>query len=140
MKKQMQLLTDTSGTVIHSFHNGLNKERIENKILSNSALATNSQSTKQVLKEMIMPSVKEEGVMEQYIVLETPYMTESGIRGTIFIYQSLDAIQSDNEKNDEYRFSISFHCFYLNDYFRIFLIDQNYFSTSKNAASSIGTI
>ena len=29
------IITDTSGTIIHSFHNGLNKERIENKVLSN---------------------------------------------------------------------------------------------------------
>ena len=35
------IITDTNGKVIHSFHNGLNKERIENKVLSNSTFSSN---------------------------------------------------------------------------------------------------
>jgi two-component system, OmpR family, sensor histidine kinase ResE len=115
------IITDTSGTIIHSFHNGLNKERIENKVLSNSSLATNSQPTKQVLKEMMMPSVKEEGVIEQYIVLETSYTTESGVRGTVFIYQSLDAIKATMKRTTNIVFLSAFIAFILTTIFAFFL-------------------
>ena len=80
------IITDTSGTIIHSFHNGLNKERIENKVLSNSTLSTNFQSTKQVLKEMMMPSVKEEGVIEQYIVLRNTIYDKIRLFAERFLY------------------------------------------------------
>ena len=78
---------------------------------------------------MMMPSVKEEGVIEQYIVLETHIRQNQAFVEQLFIYQSLDAIKATMKRTTNIVFSISIHCFYLNDYFRIFLIDQNYFST-----------
>ncbi len=72
---------------------------------------------------MMMPSVKEEGVMEQYIVLEDPYTTESGISGTVFIYQSLDAIQATTKRTTNIVFLSAFIAFILTTIFRVFLID-----------------
>ena len=58
---------------------------------------------------MILPSLIEDDVMEQYIVLADPFETKSGMNGTVFIYQSLDAIHRNNETERH----ISYFCPHL---------------------------
>ena len=115
------IITDANGTITHSFHDGLNKGRIEKKVLSNSAFLFNQKLDGQVIKEMMMPSITEEGVMEQYIVLADPYSTESGLSGTVFIYQSLEAIQATTKRTTNIVFLSAFIAFILTTIFAFFL-------------------
>ena len=52
-----------------------------------------------VLKEMIMPSVKEEGVMEQYIVLEAPYYDR--IRHSVERFLSIKVLMQFKQQRKE---------------------------------------
>ena len=44
------IITNQNGDVTHSFHNGLNKERIKKKILSNSTLSLNLELDEKIIK------------------------------------------------------------------------------------------
>lgn len=115
------IITDTNGKITTSFHNGINKERIEKKILSNSAFSLDHKLKEQVIKEMMMPSITESGVMEKYIVLADPFTTESGMSGTIFIYQSLEAIQATTKRTTNIVILSAFISFILTTIFAFFL-------------------
>ena len=114
-------IADDNGVVTDSYHKGLNKERIEKKILSNSSLADVQATGEKVTKEIMMPSISEEGVMEQYIVLADPFMTNSGVNGTVYIYQSLEAIQATTKKTTNIVFLSAFIAFILTTFFAFFL-------------------
>ena len=115
------IITDASGKITNSFHNGLNKERIEKKILSNSAFSLDNKLQELVIKEMMMPSITESGVLEQYIVLADPFTTESGMSGTVFIYQSLEAIQATMKRTTNIVILSAFIAFILTTIFAFFL-------------------
>ena len=70
---------------------------------------------------MMMPSIKEEGVMEQYIVLEESIHDKSGVSGTIYIYQSLDAIKATMKRTTNIVFLSAFIAFILTTIFAFFL-------------------
>ena len=48
------------------------------------------------------------------------------MHGTVFIYQSLDAIHRTTKRTTSYRISVSVYRFYFNDIFRLFSFDKNY--------------
>ena len=114
-------ITDADGVVTDAYHKGLNKERIEQKILSNSHLSVSQTSGDKVTKEIMMPSISEEGVMEQYIVLADPFITKAGLSGTVYIYQSLEAIQATTKKTTNIVFLSAFIAFILTTIFAFFL-------------------
>lgn len=113
-------ITDEEGNVTHSFHHGLNQQRIENKILSDETFSEGSLQDK-VTKEIMMPSITTSGVLEQYIVLANPFITEKGKRGTVYIYQSLEAIQATTRKTTNIVFLSAFIAFVLTTIFAFFL-------------------
>lgn len=113
-------ITDEQGNITHSYHNGLNQKRIENKILSNSTFQEAALEDK-VTKEIMMPSITTEGVLEQYIVLADPFVMEDGQTGTVYIYQSLEAIQATTKKTTNIVFLSAFIAFILTTIFAFFL-------------------
>ncbi|WP_342512241.1 ATP-binding protein [Sporosarcina sp. FSL K6-1522] len=115
------MITDASGEVVHTFHNGLNKEQIEQKILSESLFSTNQKSGTPVLKEMIMPSILEENVMEQYLVLSYPVEEAQAIVGSVIIYQSLEAVHRTTKQTTNIVFLSAFIAFVLTTFFAFFL-------------------
>lgn len=115
------VITDENGKITNSYHNGLNKERIEKKILSNSAFSLDNKLKEQVIKEMMMPSITESGVMEKYIVLADPFTTESGMSGTVYIYQSLEALQATTKRTTNIVIISAFIAFILTTIFAFFL-------------------
>ncbi|MDS9470793.1 ATP-binding protein [Sporosarcina pasteurii] len=114
-------ITDEKGLVTHSYHIGLNKSRIERKILSTPAFSSDNKLNNGVTKEIMMPSITEEGMMEQYIVLADPFTTEAGATGTVYIYQSLEAIQATTKKTTNIVFLSAFIAFILTTIFAFFL-------------------
>ncbi|MBE1554084.1 ATP-binding protein [Sporosarcina limicola] len=115
------VIVGRDGEVIHSFHKGLNRETIESKILSDSVLSSNDKSTSQIVKEMILPSVTEDSVMEQYLVLAYPFETEQKIAGSVIIYQSLEAIHRTTRRTTNIVFLSAFIAFILTTIFAFFL-------------------
>lgn len=120
-KETNAMITDENGVVIYSFHTGLNEDQIERKILSDTAFSSTDKTKDKVIKEMMMPSIKEEGVMEKYTVLSDPVTTESGVQGTVYIYQSLEAIQATMKRTTNIVFISAFIAFILTTFFAFFL-------------------
>jgi len=115
------IITDSNGKIINSFHDGINQEVIREKILSNSAFSLDNKLENQVIKEIMMPSITESGVMEQYIVLADPFTTKSGMSGTVYIYQSLEAIQATMKRTTNIVILSAFIAFILTTIFAFFL-------------------
>ncbi len=107
--------------VKYSFHRGLNQERIEKKILNDTTLFPPMRQQSPVLKEMIMPSITEEGVMEQFIVIAHPFAADSDMQGTVVIYQSLEAIHRTTKRTTHIVFLSAFIAFILTTIFAFFL-------------------
>lgn len=115
------IIANNSGEIIHAFHNGLNQRRIEEEILSNTTLSPNQNSEKIIIKEIILPSITEEDALEQYIVLADPFVTEAGVSGTVYIYQSLEAIRATTKRTTNIVFLSAFIAFVLTTIFAFFL-------------------
>ena len=66
---------------------------------------SNQKMDTQVVKEMILPSITEDNVMEQYLVLSYPLEKESADGGSVIIYQSLEAVHRTTKEQQ-----ISYSC------------------------------
>ena len=115
------LIVNEAGEITHTFHNGLHKEEIEKKVLAEPAFQSATSLDKPVFKEMILPSATEEGVMGKYIVLAEPFDQESEMKGTIFIYQSLESIHRTTKRTTSIVFLSAFIAFILTTIFAFFL-------------------
>jgi len=115
------IIVDNDGKVIQTFHKGLNKLSIEKEILSNKKLSLGNIYENQIIKEMMLPSLTEEDVLEKYIVLADPFTTETGISGTVYIYQSLEAIRATTKRTTNIVLLSAFIAFILTTIFAFFL-------------------
>ena len=114
------MIVDANGKVTHSFHNGLNKNRIESKMLYESMFYVNHKNT-QVVKEMILPSINEEDVMEKYLVLSYPFEKGQQLGSSVIIYQSLEAVHRTTKSTTRIVFLSAFIAFILTTFFAFFL-------------------
>ncbi len=115
------MIVDSNGEVTHSFNNGLNKERIESKVLYESMFYANQKKNTPVVKEMILPSINEENVMEQYLVLSYPLEKGQQLGSSVIIYQSLEAVHRTTESTTRIVFLSAFIAFILTTFFAFFL-------------------
>ncbi|MER2089898.1 MAG: ATP-binding protein [Sporosarcina sp.] len=115
------IIVGSDREVMYSFHKGLNKERIENKILNETIFPFDQQLDTQVVKEMILPSNTVDNVMEQYLVLSNPFENENELAGTVIIYQSLDAVHRTTKRTTHIVFLSAFIAFILTTFFAFFL-------------------
>ena len=131
------MIIDSDNDVQFSFHRGLNQEKIEQKILSEPKFNSTIHINKKIVKEMILPSLTDDNVMEKYLVLMYPYYEENGTIQSIVMYQSLRRCTPYDEKNDEYCYYICIHCIHFNDNLRIFPLHENHFTITRNEASCV---
>ncbi|WP_318617232.1 ATP-binding protein [Sporosarcina sp. YIM B06819] len=115
------MIVDSEGKIMYSFQQGLNKEKIENKILSDAIFSSTNRVDKQVVKEMILPSITKDGVMEQYLVLAYPFEVEQKMAGSVIIYQSLEAVHRATKETTNIVFLSAFIAFILTTVFAFFL-------------------
>ncbi|MCZ2259491.1 ATP-binding protein [Sporosarcina sp. G11-34] len=115
------LIVNEAGEITHSFHNGLHKEEIQKKVLSEPAFQSISSSGKPIFKEMILPSITDKDVMGKYMVLAEPFEGDTGIKGTVYIYQSLDSIHRTTNRTTSIVFLSAFIAFILTTIFAFFL-------------------
>src|SRR6185312_15409773 len=71
--------------------------------------------------EMILPSIREENVMEQYLVLSYPLEPGQEIAGSVIIYQSLEAVHRTTKRTTHIVFLSAFIAFILTTIFAFFL-------------------
>ncbi|WP_339249936.1 ATP-binding protein [Sporosarcina sp. FSL W8-0480] len=115
------LIVSSDKNVQYSFHKGLNEKKIEKKILAESKFFTNLKVNEKIVKEMILPSLKDSDVMEQYLVLVHPYEVTEGIFNSIIMYQSLDAVHRTTKRTTHIVFLSAFIAFILTTIFAFFL-------------------
>lgn len=115
------MIVDAEGQIIYSFQQGLNKEKIESKILSETIFSLNKMRDTPVVKEMILPSIEKNGVMEQYLVLASPFENEQKEVGSVIIYQSLEAVHKATKETTNIVFLSAFIAFILTTVFAFFL-------------------
>ncbi|MBU0905129.1 MAG: HAMP domain-containing protein, partial [Firmicutes bacterium] len=104
-----------------TLHEGLNGEKIQQALINDQTLSKVFQSTEPIIKEMILPSIKNENQMESYIVLASPLNVENELHGAVFIYQSLDVIHQTTKETTNIVFLSAFIGFILTTFFAFFL-------------------
>lgn len=115
------LIVNEKGDITHSFHNGLQQEETEKKILTEPAFLMIGSADEPIFKEMILPSLTEKDVMGKYIVLAEPFENQTGMKGTVFIYQSLESIHRATKQTTSIVFLSAFIAFILTTVFAFFL-------------------
>ncbi len=115
------MIINSDNDVQFSFHRGLNQEKIEQKILSEPKFNSTIHINKKIVKEMILPSLTENNVMEKYLVLMYPYYEENGTIQSIVMYQSLDAVHRTTKRTTNIVIISAFIAFILTTIFAFFL-------------------
>jgi two-component system sensor histidine kinase ResE len=115
------LIVGNDWRILHSFHKGLNGDKIQEKILKESAFFKKSKKDGKIVKEMILPSVTEDNVFEQYLVLGYPFKINGVKMGNVIIYQSLDAVHRTTKSTTNIVFLSAFIAFILTTIFAFFL-------------------
>lgn len=115
------LLVDSNGQILDSFHKGLNEDKIERKIMSEEKFFSSVTLNEKSVKEMVLPSINDEHVMEQYLVLSYPFLEEDGVYHSIIMYQSLDAVHRTTKRTTHIVFLSAFIAFVLTTFFAFFL-------------------
>ncbi|MFJ7933418.1 ATP-binding protein [Sporosarcina sp. NPDC096371] len=115
------MIVGPEGQIMYSFQQAMNKENIESKILADFNFSSNNRGHKPVVKEMILPSIMEKGVMEQYLVLAYPFEKDQQMVGSVIIYQSLEAVHRATKETTNIVFLSAFIAFILTTVFAFFL-------------------
>lgn len=102
-------------------HDGLNGEQLRETILQEPSFQKVFETDETVMKEMLLPSLTEEDMMESYIVLASPLQTGQQEHGAVFIYQSLEVMDRTAEKTTNIVFLSAFIAFLLTTFFAFFL-------------------
>ena len=110
------LIISKDGKILHTFHNGYNEQEIQKQLL---ALEDGGRQEK--VQEVILPSTHDEQVMEQYLVLSTPFPESNGAVETIVMYQSLDAIHRTTKSTTHIVLLSAFLALLLTTFFAFFL-------------------
>ncbi|CAM3059309.1 ATP-binding protein [Filibacter tadaridae] len=115
------MILNNNGKIVHQFHTGLNTDKIEGKILSDSNFILNVDKDNPVLKEMMLPSLSEDGVLEEYMVIIDSFDKEAELKGSVVIYQSLESVHRTTKRTTHIVFLSAFIAFILTTIFAFFL-------------------
>lgn len=115
------VIADAPGKVAYSLQEGLNQEKIKNKILSEKSFNKVFNSAEPVVKEMMLPSSTEKDHVESYIVMAFPLYAQKINHGVVYIYQSPDAIHRTSKETTKIVFLSAAIAFILTTFFAFFL-------------------
>ncbi|TWT01086.1 ATP-binding protein [Planomicrobium sp. CPCC 101079] len=102
-------------------HEGIHGEEVREAILNEPDFQKVFETDQTVIKEMLLPSLTEEDMMESYIVLASPIHTGEELHGTVFIYQSLEVMDRTAGRTTNIVFLSAFIAFLLTTFFAFFL-------------------
>lgn len=115
------LIVDDAQSVFLSIHDGLNKEVIKDKILDDDQLSKIYTTDKTIIRKMLMPSMSEDNLMENYLILAFPLESEIQTHGAVFIYQSLEVVSKTSNNTTRIVFLSGFIALLLTTLFTFFL-------------------
>ena len=116
-----EVIADSPVKVAYSLQEGLNQEKIKNKILSEKSFNKVFNSAEPVVKEMMLPSSTEKDHVESYIVMAFPLYAQKINHGVVYIYQSPDAIHRTSKETTKIVFLSAAIAFILTTFFAFFL-------------------
>lgn len=93
------LIAKNSDEILYARQEGINKEEIQQKIISSKAFEEVYASSEPIVEELKLPSNREEDASDtNYIVLGFPLKSVEDLHGAVFIYKNPDALhQTSNE-------------------------------------------
>ncbi len=110
------------GEIVYSFHETSEEaDPIEREVLKDTEFIRSS-STHSFSKEMILPSLKESGVSERYIVSSAPI--RDGVNGVVIVFQSFEAIHDTTKWTTHIVLLSAFIAFILTTFFAFFLSNK----------------
>lgn len=115
------VIVDSPGKVAYSLQEGLNQEKVKDKIISEKSFDKVFISDKPVVKEMMLPSSTDKNHVESYIVMAFPLNVDKVNHGAVYIYQSPDAIHRTSNETTKIVFLSAAIAFILTTFFAFFL-------------------
>ncbi|MFJ8261353.1 ATP-binding protein [Rummeliibacillus sp. NPDC094406] len=115
------VIVDKTGKLAFSLQEGLNQDKIKDKIIGEKSFNQVFTSNKPVVKEMMLPSSTEKDHVESYIVMAFPLNAHKMNHGVVFIYQSPDAIHRTTNETTKIVFLAAAIAFILTTFFAFFL-------------------
>lgn len=134
-----ELLTDTtnvlvaenSNDIIFTEQDGINQQQIQEQIVSNPAFKKIYASTEPIVKELVLPSNKEQEQKNSYIVLGFPLNSDEATHGAVFIYKNPDAVIQTSKQTTKIVFIAAAIAFILTTIFAFFLSSKITFPLRK---------
>lgn len=114
------LIISPEGGMLYSFHSSDAKQEVEEKLLSEKSLYEKPDTGVQKTKEMMLPSLADRNVMEQFLVLSYPFR-QGDEYASVLMYQSLDAVHRTTKSTTNIVFLSAFIAFILTTFFAFFL-------------------
>ncbi|MCM3315939.1 ATP-binding protein [Rummeliibacillus stabekisii] len=115
------VIADKPGHDLFSLQEGVNSEKIKERIIREKSFNKAFTSSKPIVKEMMLPSSTERDHVESYIVLAFPLNVEKMEHSVVFIYQSPDAIHRTSKETTKIVFLSAIIAFLLTTFFAFFL-------------------
>ncbi len=115
------IIVTQSGELLYTYEAGDYASEIREEVLKNEELVSPRNVEKDAVHEMLLPSLTEEGVMEQYLILSHPFPLEDEECAAVIMYQSLEAVNRTTKKTTYIVLLSAFVAFMLTTFFAFFL-------------------
>ena len=115
------LIAKSSDEILYARQEGINKEEIQQKIISSKAFEEVYSITEPIVKELTLPSNREENHSSDYIVLGFPLKSVEELHGAVFIYKNPDAIHQTSKETTKIVVLAAAIAFILTTIFAFFL-------------------
>ena len=115
------LIAKSSDEILYARQEGINKEEIQQKIIGSKALEEVYASSEPIVKELKLPSNREEDNDLNYIVLGFPLKSVEDLHGAVFIYKNPDALHQTSSETTKIVILAAAIAFILTTIFAFFL-------------------
>ena len=115
------VIVTQSGELLYTYEDGEYASKVREEILKNPELVSPRNVEKDAVHEMLLPSLMEEDVMEQYLILSHPFPLEDEECAAVIMYQGLEAVNRTTKKTTYIVLLSAFVAFMLTTFFAFFL-------------------
>ena len=115
------IIAKNPNELLYSVQKGVNKESIQQNIVSSKAFEKVYASKEPIVKELTLPSNTEKAKKSDYIVLGFPLKSDEAMHGAVFIYKDPDALHQTSMQTTKIVFIAAAIAFVLTTIFAFFL-------------------
>ena len=115
------IIVTQSGELLYTYEAGDYASEVREEVLKNEELVSPRNVEKDAVHEMLLPSLTEDGVMEQYLILSHPFPLSDEECAAVIMYQSLEAVNRTTKKTTYIVLLSAFVAFMLTTFFAFFL-------------------